>query len=198
MNDSNPMIAAVELEDSLAEVKNVVKKIYNIPMCNDESTSIDMPRLFHCSKRLSDIEAAKLNVTLAYALATLFYSGSISSPSSTVDSSHQIKQDLARIRQFVTGLKDIDSQLETNKIMSKVEPATVDTEKCSSNGNSSCGSNKRKSVEILDDDNNDSDSNSDIEPDSTNNSSKKKNKKKRKSKINKVAAKRLIKHHINA
>lgn len=104
----NPVKTATELEIHLEQVEQLIKTLIEN---SEQGENID-----DVCQSLSDVEAAKLNISLAYAVATLFYS-STNATTKPTDGSHPVQKDLSRIKQFVGKLKQIETIAKEKNII---------------------------------------------------------------------------------
>lgn len=120
----NKEAAAKELEKVLKDVEDTINQLTSL-----EVVGSDDAVMFDVCKSLSPIESAKLNVSLAYAVASLFYTATNATTKPT-KKDHTIQADLSRIKQFVGKVNQLEAKAKEDKsASSEQQPIAAPVEK---------------------------------------------------------------------
>lgn len=130
--------SARELEEMLLNVDGLVSQL------TEHSAGCGLgSSVFEVSQKMSDIESSKLLVSLAYAVASVYYSG-MNATATPSPPAHPIQQHLSRIKQYVGQIQEIEKESKAAKeIESESKSAGAEKEKVKSNSKS-VGSEKEK------------------------------------------------------
>lgn len=110
MNKGEAITCLEDLHHNLGTVSNNIDKI---TACSSSVTKIE--------DKLSSIEAAKLDVSLAFAAASLYYVLLSANGASPAESNHPVLDEISRIKEYVQKLKTVEDELKQPSVAMKID-----------------------------------------------------------------------------